>query len=489
MFIKKNIKYSRIKSKLYKLILLFFIFCLLLVLISLIFKPTFLSTFKFSPLLTSINLTEFKGEIFFNNQLNTNTFEQIISDQILSAQKSIDLAIYSIGNKSLIRDLNRAHEKGVEIRIITSGDKDNQHELAFLRLSPQIKTISRGTDNDFFQLMHHKFMIIDKDTDKETLLTGSVNFTDWQILFDPGFLLITQETELIKSYDQEFKRLFKGLSGVDKFKSNDYKPWAHRINYQDSYLDIWFSPGTRHFNINKKIIELIESAQNNIKILIWQANDKGIAQSLLRQAYNGIDIKIIADDANLLNKDSIFNNLIPYSNSSELNLEISSDLWRTVNLFNQIPLEIIGVDFFNSFLHHHTLIIDDELVVFGTNNWTMMGSLINDENIIISNNKNIVQNFIENFNHHYQELRNKKLNIQIHDNNLVIKDEDLQYYSQHNIIIFAYKDALTEMPIICFQDIVNNSSIRIKNECLNHFLDIYIYDNSGQVLANNLIKY
>lgn len=57
---------------------------------------------------------------------------------------------------------------------------------------------------------------------------------------------------------------------------------------------------------------------------------------------------------------------------------------------------------FNSFLHHHTLILDEEITVFGGNNWTTGGFFRNDESIMISNIESISKSFIRSYKMNYQ---------------------------------------------------------------------------------------
>jgi phosphatidylserine/phosphatidylglycerophosphate/cardiolipin synthase-like enzyme len=483
---KKNKKQKRRQLQIFFVFFLFFIISLFIISLSL--SKKIFQQLEYSPEKTT-KADTFQGEIFFNSQKASKTFEKTIAESLESAQTSIDIAMYSFNVFALKRDLYRAHDRGIKINIILSENKNAQHKIVFDDLPEGISLQQVGSQDtdDLPQYMHHKFIIIDKDTDNRQLITGSVNLTEYQILFDPSYLLVTSDAEIIATYAQEFTRLQNGYSGPDKLKLLDYKPWAKRINYTDSFFDIYFSPGFKGNNINRKIEELIKTAEKDIKVMAWQASDLAIARALVLKAQEGIGVKIIVDDTNFADRYSIFPYILKAKQQYQLNnLEIVTDTWKSLDLYENIPNELVGNDFFNSFFHHHALIIDNELVLFGTNNWSNMGSNINDENTMITNNQYIVNSFIDIFNHHYQDLRQQMADITIVGQTVNISQEIVEQYLGSQVSIFSFSGPIYQASDICHQTLELNNS-ELSTNCDFKFFDIYIHDNNGQIQAGNIL--
>ena len=514
-------KHRKYKKKIIKIIAYFI--CLAIVLVFLSHKLTSLRLLE-SNLPNYMSSQKVKvdrnmeGMVYFNNEFQTNQFLDTISQAIDNAKKSIEIAMYSF-NLEILRDkLYEADKKGIEITLVLDIDKSKQHDIVFADLPKNIERINPGkSPTKSNPNMHHKFVIIDRGMPEQKLITGSLNWTELQESFDPSFLFVTTDSEIIQAYGFEFGLLKQNISGTKKLRNKNYKPWLKNIIYNDCFLDVWFSPGFQSNSINQRIIDLIESAQENIEIIIWQATDKDISQAIVEKAKQGIDIKIITEDFNFWERNSIFPYLMREKNEQNLeNLEILNDAWRTIDLKNKIPEEFGEV--FNSFIHHHTLIIDGQTVVFGTNNWSNQAAFKNDEDIIITDNKNIVNAFQETFDFHYKELRNEtpvvggtrssgvSINITSVVKTLVVNgsktsvvkeersDGETSDVDINNIIIIPSKyRSLKEKPFVCLDQQIteNKNTFPLPEECQNTPLSIFIYsqDNNQNIdlIANTLI--
>ncbi|MDX9779372.1 MAG: phospholipase D-like domain-containing protein [Patescibacteria group bacterium] len=481
-------KHKKRKDQLKTVAIAIIIFLFILLTISLIFSK---QVFKAPTYQAQQNNSAdtLQAQIFFNNNELDQTFEKIIAEALDEAQDSIDIAMYSFNIFALKRDLYRAHERGVNVNIILSQNKYKQHQMIFDDLPQSIAITHVGSQDDDYlsQYMHHKFIIVDKGTKNQKLITGSVNLTEYQILFDPSYLFITSDPYIIQTYTEEFNRLSQGYSGPDKLALNNYQPWAQHIDYQDSFLDIYFSPGFKENNINTKIAKLIAQAKEDIKIMAWQASDQNIAREIIKQAKQGLSISIIADDTNFADRYSIFPYLLRVKQEYQLdNLEIITDTWKSLDLYEEIPNELVGNDFFNSFFHHHALIIDHHLVLFGTNNWSNMGSKINDENIMISNNEYLVNNFEKVFALHYTKLRNTSVNISLDDKEIELDADIFTKYQGHKMSIFAFDNFITQESDICYETLTITDS-KLKTKCENKIYDIYIHNQNGLIQAGNIV--
>jgi phosphatidylserine/phosphatidylglycerophosphate/cardiolipin synthase-like enzyme len=379
----------------------------------------------------------FEGAMFFNDYQSTYT--DVIIQAILDAQKTIDVAIYSLEDKSIIDALNQQQEKGIEVRIIVPSSKSEQHETLLAGFK-QVKKIGRPIDTDDTDpstmsppLMHHKFIITDYQEDTAQLLFSSSNFTKIQQQYDPGFLLTTRDPLVIEHFYHEFSLLYEGMYGPAKIRSGRFKPRSLEAEYQNGSLDIWFGPGYQSYSLKEQILTYIDSAEKRIDILGWRINDKDIIQALTRKAYEGIDVRILADDYYLWDPESSIP--LPISNSS---ITVVSDSYKNILLRESGMLDGDMPEEFNSFLHHHTIIIDESMLVTGTNNWTQRGFFYNDESVIATDINDLVIAYQQEFNRLYETLVGEPITVSQTDTHTYVEnvsdqtDEILFYREQNN---------------------------------------------------------
>ena len=124
-----------------------------------------------------------------------------------ASQISIDVCVFTITSQSLADILIRKHREGIIVRIVTDCEKMdlNCSQIEQMR-SNGIQV--RHDKTSYF--MHHKFAIIDKNI----LVNGSFNWTKQAITGNQENLIISNDTELIIPYVQQFDKLW-----------NTYKPF------------------------------------------------------------------------------------------------------------------------------------------------------------------------------------------------------------------------------------------------------------------------
>lgn len=124
-----------------------------------------------------------------------------ISDLLKQAKKSLDICVFTITDERLANDILYAHQRGINVRIITDDDKMYDHGSAikgFKRAGIPLK-IDRSRYH-----MHHKFGIIDS----RIVFTGSFNWTYTATKHNQENLLITTNFDITKQYSAEFERLW-----------------------------------------------------------------------------------------------------------------------------------------------------------------------------------------------------------------------------------------------------------------------------------------
>jgi len=133
------------------------------------------------------------------------------------------------------------------------------------------------------------------------------------------------------------------------------------------------------------------------------------------------------------------------------------------------------------------MIIDDEILITGTNNWTFGGFYLNDEDMMITNIKSVLKSFKENFDLQFKINKGENINFEFTNNNIVIKD---QFPAQSKIILYnenSYDDFWNNE--ICFEDnLISEKTYQIPNECLEKINIIFIVDKNNNLLASDYLK-
>lgn len=344
-------------------------------------------------------------KVYFNNVLGEEAALDPVVDVINNAKHSIEIAMFSFDSSKVKNALYKAASKGIQITLILDSTRGAKHNKMFSDLPQSITRIDVGSfdadtsTNNIY--MHHKLLIADRGFETQMMITGSMDYTAKGEKYEQSFLLVTADKALTKVYGEEFDLLKRKIQGKSKFLEDKYYPWASHIEYSDSYVDVWFSPGFNTNSVKDKIIQEINASKKSIDIIMWQFTDKSIANALIKKAKEGIKVRIIADDLVANNSDSALpyiKKMIPEDKLS--NIEIVVDTKSN----SQIDLASLG-DGFSAFIHHHFMIVDNSTIILGTNNWSSWGFYKNDEDTLVTNNTYLVTEFQKTFDFFYKTLK------------------------------------------------------------------------------------
>ena len=119
-----------------------------------------------------------------------------------SARKSADVCVYTITDDRISEAIIEAHQRGVEVRIITDNEKAFDPGSDISRL--ERAGVKVRADRTPFH-MHHKFAIFDQDL----LLTGSYNWTRGAAENNEENFIVTDDRRLLEPFCELFDRLWK----------------------------------------------------------------------------------------------------------------------------------------------------------------------------------------------------------------------------------------------------------------------------------------
>jgi mitochondrial cardiolipin hydrolase len=119
-----------------------------------------------------------------------------------TARQSADVCVFTITDDRVTRALIAAHDRGVNVRVVTDNDKafDLGSDIERISSAGVPVRIDRTQAH-----MHHKFAIFDK----ARLVNGSFNWTRSAAEFNSENLLVTADPALVSAYGREFERLWE----------------------------------------------------------------------------------------------------------------------------------------------------------------------------------------------------------------------------------------------------------------------------------------
>lgn len=121
------------------------------------------------------------------------------------ATKAVDICVFTITDNHISEALKSVHKRGVKVRIISDNHKSEDRGSDIEHLADF--GIPVRIDNTRFH-MHHKFALFDR----ETLLTGSYNWTISAADVNNENIVILEDSGTVRSFIKEFDRLWNTLS-------------------------------------------------------------------------------------------------------------------------------------------------------------------------------------------------------------------------------------------------------------------------------------
>jgi cardiolipin hydrolase len=146
--------------------------------------------------------------------------------------------------------------------------------------------------------------------------------------------------------------------------------------YKFSMHKVYFSPGT---DILESISDLLKQAKQSLDICIFTITDERLANDILYCHQSGIKVRIITDDEKMHDYGSAIKDLKSAG----------------------IPVKI---DHSRYHMHHKFGIIDSRIIFTGSFNWTYTASNHNQENLLITTNYDIVNQYKEQYEQLWNEM-------------------------------------------------------------------------------------
>ena len=286
------------------------------------------------------------------------------------AQESIHIASFAFDLIPVAEALIAAHERGVEVQWVTDdehgidADEEEGYGLFEMMEDAGIEIVDDGRT----ALMHNKFWIFDG----YQVWTGSTNITENGNFRNNNNVILTESRRVAEMYEREFAEMFEdGQFGPRSPSTVELQ--STTVN--GTSIEVLFAAEDE---VISKLIPLVQGAENSIRFMAFSFTHDDLGAALLAQANTGVNVM------------GIFEKRGSETAYSEL-----------PNLFcASLPVRQDGNK--GSF-HHKVFIIDGEILITGSFNFSNNADESNDENMMIIQNHEIAAEYILEFERRWAE--------------------------------------------------------------------------------------
>ena len=293
------------------------------------------------------------------------SLKDAIINFIDGAEKRLYIAVQELDCMDIAEAIIRARQKKLLVKLVIEGDylkvkralkkpfeskglneENRQIHDAILRSNINVKSDYNP------KIFHQKFII----RDSSAILSGSTNFTDTGVSTNLNHVIIIHNKDVAKIYNKEFREIQQGHFG----KLNEgHDPVPDLVDASNVPIKILFAPD---HNPEMEIMKQMLRAKNRIDFAMFTfAKSSGIDDTMIALKKSGIKIRGVMD-----------------------HLQANQD-WAVTHDLNKAGIELYTTPKKGKLrkLHHKLMVIDDQVVIAGSFNYTGPANNLKDENIII----------------------------------------------------------------------------------------------------------
>ncbi len=312
------------------------------------------------------NLEVYMGPKGFNQP---DALEETIINFLNQARNTLFIAVQELDSQPIAEAIIAAKSRGVSVAIVTEADyltvqkpapdpwqlggKNEENRKiynAFMRAKIDVKT-------DFNpKIFHQKFVVRDPTGAQAAVLSGSTNFTRTGTWSNLNHIVIIRGKRIASVYLGEFKEMVTGTFG--RLRSR-FEPPPRTYSISGVPVKILFAPDN---SPEMEIMKQMLKAKKRIDFAIFTfSQSSGIDDTMVALQKSGIKIRGIFDSGQ------------------------GNQHWAATRILasNKIKVYLAQKDPRLNKLHHKLMVIDKQLVIAGSFNYTDPANTLNDENLII----------------------------------------------------------------------------------------------------------
>jgi phosphatidylserine/phosphatidylglycerophosphate/cardiolipin synthase-like enzyme len=202
-----------------------------------------------------------------------------------------------------------------------------------------------------------------------------MNYTVSDAYKNNNNLIRIRSSRLAEDYTTEFEEMFTS----DKFgpSSPANTPYPSLI-VEGTHLEVYFSPDD---GVATHLVELINGAQQSIYFLAYSFTSNDIAEAMLSRARHGVAVSGVFEES-----------------------QVNSNEGDEYDRLRKSGLDV-RLDSNPQNMHHKVILIDGQIVITGSYNFSASAELKNDENVIVIYNPQIVALFMGEYNNIFKRAQ------------------------------------------------------------------------------------
>lgn len=291
--------------------------------------------------------------------------ESAVLESIDGAQSQIEVAMYNFSLISAADALVAAHKRGVDVRVVLDSDALDGRAVQRLQAGG-VQVMGDRRES----LMHNKFLVIDG----RVVWSGSLNLTESGLSADNNNFVRIESAELAKAYADEFDEMFS----LDVFGGGaPTAAGAGDVRVDGIKVEVLFSPDDRP---SRRLEELVRQAQESIDVLAYNFTLNGLRTALVDAQQRGVQVRAVFDESQASSAGG------EYATLDKAGAAVRLD----------------GID---GLMHDKVIILDGQIVVLGSYNFTRSADENNDENLLIIHDAGIAQAYLAEFERIFAQSR------------------------------------------------------------------------------------
>lgn len=270
---------------------------------------------------------------------------------IRGARRTLDVAFYDLADEDVAEAFIAAKRRGVKVRVVT--DSDNMVDIESARPRESLRMLKAAgipvKEDKRSAIMHQKIVI----ADRQHVWTGSTNATVRSLYQHNNNAVLVRSEALANIYTRVFEQYQGGFFGPP----GELQQLVDGAGLTIGGMQVqpYFSPRGG----GKAAVEAeLQDARKSIKFMTFSLTDEQVGNILVKKDKGGVDVEGVFDRWLAAGEYSLFDKL------KRRGLKVSKD-------GNQ------------ALMHHKVFVVDDEVVITGSFNYSKNAEASNNENFLI----------------------------------------------------------------------------------------------------------
>lgn len=291
--------------------------------------------------------------------------KRAIIDFIDNTNRRLDIAVQELDSEDIAKAIIRARQRKVRVRLVVEGDylrvkkaipdpwePGGENEVNRLIQNAILRSAINVRSDYNPHIFHQKFIV----RDGSALLTGSTNFTDTGTSRNLNHIVIVDNRKVANTYSKEYREIQQGHFGALN-EGHDEAP--RDVEVSGIPIRMVFAPD---HNPEMEIMKQMLKASRRVDFAIFTfSRSSGIDDTMVKLLESGMTVRGVFDKRQ------------------------ANQNWSAVQ-----PLKAAGAELWTlrsgtgvGKLHHKLMVLDEQVIIAGSFNYTGPATKLNDENVII----------------------------------------------------------------------------------------------------------